>query len=213
VATLYVPLRSVADLDVDQSPVMGAGIEIMLAQPQDRRLFMADTATKLTVKRDAQQEKQQAPTAVRHPFLSLRREMDRLFDDFDRGIWLTPFHRPLFEIGPAWAANPAVDIAENEKAFEITAELPGLDEKDVEVKVANGGVTIKGSKTEEKEEKNKNYHLQERRFGSFQRYFTIPDGVDADKIEATFKKGVLTVTMLKKPEAQKAEKKIEIKAA
>jgi HSP20 family protein len=174
---------------------------------------MADAPAKLTIKRDEKQEKNPVPTQLWHPFLSLRREMDRLFDDFDHGFWPTSFRRPFFDVAPAWPANPAVDIAENDKAFEITAELPGLDEKDVEVKVANGAVTITGSKTEEKEEKNKNYHLQERRFGSFQRYFSVPDGVDADKIEASFRKGVLTVTMPKKPEAQKAEKKIEIKAA
>ena len=172
---------------------------------------MTDAPTKLTVKRDEKSDK--VPPHMWHPFLSLRREMDRLFDDFDRNFWLTPFRRPLWSIEPWWPAYPAVDLTETDKAFEITAELPGLDEKDVEVKLANGGVTITGSKTEEKEEKNKNYHLQERRAGSFQRYFSVPEGVDAEKIEAAFKKGVLTVTMPKKAQAQKAEKKIEIKAA
>ncbi len=174
---------------------------------------MADDATKLAVKRDDKVEKPSAAVEAWHPFHSLRREMDRLFDEFDRGFWATPFRRSLFDVEPFWPTKPAVDIAENDKAYEITAELPGLDEKEVEVKIANGGVTITGSKKEEKEEKNKNYHLQERRFGSFERYFTVPADVDADKIEAKFKKGVLTVTLPKKPEAQKAEKKIEIKTA
>ncbi len=174
---------------------------------------MDDTPTKLTIKRDEKPERRPVPTQMWHPFLGLRREMDRLFDDFDRGFLLAPFRRSLFDVEPSWPADPAVDIAENEKAFEISAELPGLDEKNVEVKVANGVVTITGSKSEEKEEKNKNYHLQERRFGSFERNFSVPEGVDENKIEAAFKKGVLTVTMPKKPEAQKAEKKIEIKAA
>jgi HSP20 family protein len=106
-----------------------------------------------------------------------------------------------------------VDVSEGEKAYEITAELPGLDEKDIEVKLALGGLTIKGEKREEKEEKKKDYYLHERHFGSFERYFRLPDEVDPDKIEASFKKGVLTVTLPKKPEAQKAEKKIAIKAA
>jgi HSP20 family protein len=174
---------------------------------------MADTPTKLTIKRDEQQDRHAVPTQMGHPLLSLRREMGRLFDDFDRSFWLASFRRPFLDVQPSWPANPAVDIAENDKAFEITAEMPGLDEKDVEVKVANGAVTITGSKMEEKEEKNKNYHLQERGFGSFRRYFSVPDDVDADKIEATFKKGVLTVIMPKKPEAQKTEKKIDVKAA
>jgi len=112
-----------------------------------------------------------------------------------------------------WEAAPAIDIAESEKTYEITAELPGMDEKNIEVKVTNGNLTIKGEKQEEKEEKKKDYYLHERHFGSFERSFDVPEGVDADKIEANFKKGVLTVTLPKKPEAQKPAKKIEVKAA
>ena len=108
---------------------------------------------------------------------------------------------------------PAVDIAESEKAYEITAELPGMDEKNIEVKVTDGSLTIKGEKQEEKEEKEKDYYLQERRYGSFERSFELPESVDPDKIEASFKKGVLTVTLPKKAEAQKPAKKIEVKAA
>jgi HSP20 family protein len=88
-----------------------------------------------------------------------------------------------------------------------------MDQKNVEVKVANGNLTIMGEKQEEKEEKKKDYYLHERHFGSFERSFEIPEGIDADKIEANFKKGVLTVTLPKKPEAQKPAKKIEVKAA
>jgi HSP20 family protein len=113
----------------------------------------------------------------------------------------------------SWANTPAVDIAETDKGYEITAELPGLDEKNIEVKLANGSLTIKGEKQEEKEEKEKGYYLHERHFGAFERCFRMPEGVDGDKIEATFKKGVLTVTLPKTPEAQKAEKKITVKAA
>ena len=81
------------------------------------------------------------------------------------------------------------------------------------MKVVNGNLTIKGEKQEEKEEKKKDYYLHERHFGSFERSFQVPDAVDADKIEASFKKGVLTVTFPKKAEAQKPEKKIDVKAA
>jgi len=88
-----------------------------------------------------------------------------------------------------------------------------MDEKNVDVQVANGVMTVKGEKKEEKEEKKKGYHLQERHFGSFERSFELPDGVDPDKIEAKFKKGVLTVTMPKRPEAQTPVKKIDVKAA
>jgi HSP20 family protein len=109
--------------------------------------------------------------------------------------------------------TPAVDITESNKAFELTADLPGLNEKNIEVKIANGGLTIMGEKKDEKEEKGKDYHLSERHFGSFQRHFRLPETVDVEKIEATFKNGVLHVTLPKKPEAQKSEKKIEVKSS
>ena len=102
---------------------------------------------------------------------------------------------------------------ENEKGYEITADLPGMDEKNIEVKVTDGVLTMKGERREEMEEKKKDYYLQERSYGSFQRSFELPDSVDADKIEANFKKGVLTVKLPKKVEAQKPAKKIEVKAA
>ena len=121
-------------------------------------------------------------------------------------------HRAVLSARVDGGAAPAVDIIEKRNVYEIIAELPGLDEKNIEVKLVNGGLTIKGEKQEEKEEKKKDYYLQERRFGSFERRFAVPEGVDADKIEASFKKGVLTVTLPKKPEAQKPEKKIEVKA-
>jgi HSP20 family protein len=108
---------------------------------------------------------------------------------------------------------PAVDVVETEKAYEVTADLPGMDEKNIEVKVVDGVLTIKGEKQQEKEEKKKDYYLQERSFGLYQRSFELPEGVDTDKIEASFRKGVLTVTLPKKPEAQNSTKKIEVRAA
>jgi HSP20 family protein len=151
-----------------------------------------------------------------HPLSSLRREIDRLFEDFPLG----PRHRTpgsIFDVDPFWRGElsfgkaPAVDIAEHDKEYEVTAELPGMEEKDIDVKYADGVLTIKGEKKEEKEEKKKDYYLSERRFGSFQRAFRVPDGVEADKIDASFKNGVLTVVLPKSAEAQKREKKIEIK--
>ena len=176
---------------------------------------MAEAATKLSVKT----EKTEPASAMREwrPFEALHREIDRLFDDFGGGFWRSPFRRSVFE--PfwrrelSWETAPAMDIAETEKAYEITAELPGMSESDVEVVASNGGLTIKGEKKEEKEEKKKDYYLSERRYGSFERRMQIPEGVDADKIEATFKKGVLTVTLPKTVQAQKPEKKISVKAA
>jgi HSP20 family protein len=179
---------------------------------------MAETASKVPVKTEQKAEHASALQAWR-PFESLHREVDRLFEDFGRGFWTSPFRRPTFDIEPswrrelAWGAVPSVDVVEKDNAYEITAELPGMDEKNVEVKLVDGDLTIKGEKQEEKEEKKKDYYLHERQFGSFERCFTVPEGVDSDKIAASFKKGVLTVTLPKKPGAQKPEKKIEIKAA
>ena len=112
-----------------------------------------------------------------------------------------------------WSTAPAVDVVESEKAYEIIAEMPGMSEKNIDVKIANGDLTIKGEKLEEKEQKKKDYYLQERKFGSFERSFRIPETVDTDKIAAGFKNGMLTVTLPKKLEAQKPAKNIEVKAA
>jgi HSP20 family protein len=175
---------------------------------------MAETATKFPVKTE---EKKIGRPAEWRPFESLRREVDRLFDDFGVGSWRSPFGRTAFDLQPFWRGEvgwgkaPAVDIAENEKAYEITAELPGMDESNIDVKFSDGTLTIKGEKKDEKEEKKKDYYLSERRYGSFQRSFGVPDGVDTDKIEAQFKNGVLTVTLPKSADAQKSEKKIAIK--
>jgi HSP20 family protein len=180
---------------------------------------MTEATTKLPVK--AEKKPAELTSAMRGwwPVEGLRREIDRLFDDFGMDSWRSPFRRPMFAAEPfwrrelSWTAAPAVDITESDKAYEVTAELPGMDEKNIEVKVVNGDLTIKGEKQDEKEEKRKDYYLHERHFGSFERCFQLPEGVDTDKIEANFKKGVLTVTLPKKLEAQKPEKKIEVKAA
>ena len=177
---------------------------------------MAEAATKLPVR--TEEKKTDHPTEWR-PFESLRREVERLFDDFQVGSWRSPFGRTVFDVEPfrrseiGWGKDPAVDIVDKDKAYELTAELPGLDENNIDVKFADGTVTIKGEKRDEKEEKKKDYYLSERRYGSFQRSFGLPDGVDADKIAATFKNGVLTVTLPKTAEAQKSEKKIAINKA
>jgi HSP20 family protein len=177
---------------------------------------MAETETKLPV---GKEEKGTDRPAEWRPFESLRREVDRLFEDFQLGSWRSPFGRSVFDIQPFWRGEigwgkaPAVDIVDKGNAFEITAELPGMDESNIDVKFSDGTLTIKGEKRDEKEEKKKEYYLSERRYGSFQRSFGVPDGVDANKIEANFKNGVLTVTLPKTAEAQKSEKKIAIKRA
>jgi len=178
---------------------------------------MVENVTKLPVKKEKSPAASSALQMWR-PFENLRQDVDRLFDDVGRGLWqsfgrLPIAAEPLFRSDLALASMPAVDIVEGEKAYNLIAELPGMDEKAIEVKVANGTLTIKGEGQEEKEEKKQDYYLHERNFGSFERSFGIPESVDADKIAATFSKGLLTVTLPKKPEAQKPARKVEVKAA
>ena len=176
---------------------------------------MAEAATKLAVKSETSTTPSTRVVEWR-PFEGLRNQVDRLFRDFETGFLQSPFYRDVdsfWRRDVAFAVTPAVDIIEKSNAFEITAELPGLDANNIELSLSDDVLTIKGEKKEEKEEKKKDYYLSERRYGSFERRMQIPEGVDADKIEATFKKGVLTVTLPKKAEAQKPEQKISVKAA
>ncbi len=139
-----------------------------------------------------------------NPFMSLQREIDRLFDDFTRGF-------PAFSTGGGNELLPSVDVTETDKQIEITAELPGLEEKDVQVNLADNVLTIRGEKKAEKEEKDKAYRLVERSYGSFVRSLELPEGVDANAIKASIDKGVLKVTVPKPAPAQ--VKKIDVKAA
>ncbi len=173
---------------------------------------MAENATKLPIK----QEKSGAPSSAElwRPFEVLRGEIDRMFDDFGRGFWPS-WGRSLRAAAPEFPSilTPAVDVVETEKSYEITTELPGMDEKNIEVKLADGVLTIKGDKQQDKEEKHKSYYRRERSYGAFERSFEVPDTVEADKIEASFSKGVLKLMLPKKAEAQKPAKKIDVKAA
>ena len=138
------------------------------------------------------------------PFLSLQREIDRLFEDFTRGF-------PSFSAGNGGKLMPSTDVTETDKEIEITAELPGLEEKDVQINLSDNLLTIRGEKNAEKEEKDKNYRLVERSYGSFERSIALPEGVKSEGIKATIAKGVLTVKVPKP--AQTQAKKIEVKSA
>jgi HSP20 family protein len=175
---------------------------------------MVETTTKMPVKTE---KATASASSGNWPFQSLRREIDRLFDDFNPLEWrwarsVLDVETPRFA-RTHWMVTPAMDLVEKKTCYEITAELPGIDEKDVEIRLANHTLTIKGEKAEEKEEKEKDHYLSERRYGSFQRSFQVPESVDTSRIEAGFAKGVLKVTLPKTADAQKAEKKIEVKAA
>lgn len=109
--------------------------------------------------------------------------------------------------------SPRLDVSETERKFHITAELPGKDEKDVEVSLNNGLLTLRGEKKAEKDDRRKDYYRMERSYGMFERTIPIPEGVDLDKVEASFKKGILTVSLLKSADYQKERKRIPINAA
>ena len=170
---------------------------------------MAEAATRLPIKAEATPAERPAKAVDWQPFEVLRNQVDRLFHDFQTGFRQAPFFRPLPGIESFWHrylgfnVTPAIDIVEKDKALEVTAELPGLDAKDIDVQLADGMLTIKGEKQEEKEEKTKDRYVSERRYGSFRRTLQVPGSVDVEKIEASYKSGVLTVTLPKSPEAQK----------
>ena len=144
-------------------------------------------------------------------FSRFRSEMDRLFDSFSGG---NLFPRYPFETG---ARNggflvPQLDVSETDKAFVVTAELPGMVEKDVEVTLADGLLTIRGEKKSESSSDKDNLHVTERRYGNFQRVVRLPDTIDEDKVKASFERGVLKVEVPKSPEATREPKKIQIAA-
>ncbi len=133
--------------------------------------------------------------------MTLREKMNRLFEDAGAGPGQ---EREL--ISSSW--NPAVDIYESENQLVLTAEIPGVDEKDVEIKIEDNTLTIKGERKFEKETKEENYHRIERSYGSFYRSFTLPNYIDQDKIHAEHENGVLKITMPKKAELKPKKVKI-----
>jgi HSP20 family protein len=153
------------------------------------------------------------------PFDQLRTEINRLLSDFLRGYWHVPFRRSAVDVEPIWrgeitlGATLAVDIVEKDDCYKLTAELPGVDEKQVEIRFSNGTLTIEGKKDESAEDAKQDHFISERHYGDFHRTFRVPDGVDADKIEASFKNGVLSVMLPKTAEARRRQKKVEIKGA
>lgn len=148
---------------------------------------------------------------------SLQRSMNSLFDDFFEdpfGAPLSRFSRLTDSLNDSMSRfTPAMDLTENEKAYELTLELPGMDEEDIQVTLEDDLLTISGEKRSEREEKGKQSHYVERSYGSFSRSLRVPAGVDQSAIEASVKKGVLHLTLPKLPEAQTRTKQIKIKKA
>lgn len=168
---------------------------------------MAEAATKLPVKTEAPTTPSRFPEW--RPYEGLRNQVDRLFRDFETGFLQSPLYRDVWRRDFPFPVTPAVDIVEKDNAFEITAELPGLDARNIELSLSDDVLTIKGKK-EEKEEKTKGRHVSERRYGAFRRSIKLLSSVDAGKIEANYKSGILTVTLPKTAEAQKKQTVIPI---
>jgi HSP20 family protein len=139
----------------------------------------------------------------------MRAEMDRVFDSFLGPNFFSRWPSAS-RAEPFGGSAPNVDVRENDKEFVFEVELPGIDEKDVQVTVRDGMLSLKGEKKSEQDEKKDTYHLVERSYGSFERSFRLPDSADQEKIAANFNKGVLRIVVPKRAEAVKAEKKIPI---
>jgi len=145
------------------------------------------------------------PTAD-DPFDSLQHTMNRLLESFRREIG-----RPG-KNGDFGVVRSRMDISESDDAFEVMVELPGMDEKNVDVSVTDDALTIRGEKKTEESGKKKDYHYRECTYGSVERVVPLPDGIDSDKVAAKFKKGVLTVTIPKTAEARRQPRKIEVQS-
>ena len=189
---------------------------------------MVIRAKKVPVKKKTTAKKtSKAPTPARetpevlHPLVTLRNEIDRLFERFTEGWpqmspWFERFWAdPFSEIGrrlpfSRLELTPRADVTETDAGYEIAIELPGMTEKDIELSLSDDVLTMKGEKKEEREEKKKDYHVTERSYGSFQRTFRVPSGVDTKKVSANFSKGVLTVALPKTKEAKAKKRAIKV---
>jgi len=147
----------------------------------------------------------------RDALLDLRQEMNQLFDDFfQRPFEMSPFRG---ESSLAGDFIPQMDVTETDKEIKISAELPGMEAEDIDISMTGNRLTLKGEKREEKEEKGERFYRSERSYGSFQRSIPLPEKVQEEEIEATYKNGVLNVNLPKSPGARKGTQKIEIQSS
>lgn len=149
------------------------------------------------------------------PVERIRREVDRIFDDFFRGLGASPLGSGAAL--PTWSEDgwlkPSVDIASTDREYTINVELPGVDEKDVQVEVTGDTLRIRGEKRQEKEQSGRDYYAVERSYGSFRRALCLPEDANADGLSAMLKNGVLTVNVPRKESARPSAKRIEVKSA
>lgn len=143
------------------------------------------------------------------PFHRLRNEVDRMFDEF-------PARWPALHLSPRFVAGlpvPAVEMTENKRGYKISVEVPGIEPEAIELEVDQDMLIIKGEKTEEREEEDREYALSERSYGAFERRITIPQDAMADKIEAKAKNGVLHISIPRDTKASPERRRIEIRSA
>ncbi|MHB0947301.1 MAG: Hsp20/alpha crystallin family protein [Sedimentisphaerales bacterium] len=143
-----------------------------------------------------------------NPFFALQHRMNRTFDDFFRGFDIEPFGALVAES----TFMPQMNISEDEKEITVSAELPGIDEKDLDISITKEALVIKGEKKTETEDKKKDYHRIERSYGSFCRTIALPENIDDGKSVAELKKGVLKITIPKTAVAQPQKRKLEVKS-
>ncbi|MFA7430702.1 MAG: Hsp20/alpha crystallin family protein [Rhodospirillaceae bacterium] len=133
-------------------------------------------------------------------FRSLHREIDRVFDDMMRGV-------PMLDVG---RAMPRLDVRDAPDGLEVVADLPGMDEKDIDIRLTDNSLILQGEKKAESDEEKEGWHLHERSYGSFMRRVPLPYGVDEANVSATYDKGVLKITMPKSPTAKETARRIEV---
>ena len=150
------------------------------------------------------------------PMLALRNEIDRVFDDFGAGSWGQPFSRrmhALLPTGAEWALRPATELVECDGEYRLTAELPGMTADDIDIRLSDGKITVRGETTEAKKEEKEDYLVSERRYGAFRRSLSLPSGIDTDTVTAESANGLLTVTLPKTPDTKQKERRVEVTPA
>jgi len=159
---------------------------------------------------EAQSVQSQAATkALDHPLSRLHNDIDRLFEDFFHRVPFFPFRNEGSRAGGGLIL-PHVDIGESKQDYTIKVEVPGVDEKDIDLTLADGTLLVRGEKRYEKEDQDKHYHRVERSYGAFQRIISLPADADESQVEAKFKNGLLTVTIPKNPEVKPPVRRIPI---
>lgn len=143
-----------------------------------------------------------------NPLAALQRDINHVFEDFWQGVE-NGWNGRTNAVG---MFGPSTDVSESDESIEVTIELPGMSEDDIDISLSGGAMTIRGEKKVEHEEKRKGVYMSERSYGAFYRTIPLPPGVDTDTAEARFKRGVLTVTLPKSPEAQAKVKRIAVKS-